>query len=235
MAEVADPVVIDPNGDLILDVRQNEAPGYQYRVDSATVRQNSRYFDNLFSPRFSEGQKLSATLDSLKERGYSSSADIPPNALPRISIVDIGRIHTQSTIQNLAADFLRVLHGQPLPTSPPVSNLANLAVVADRFDALPYFIKYMQRKKYLQAVDAKAKGKPSTALPEERVRQKLLVGLFFDYPPWVSRYSKQLIIRDSVYWKPGKEISENAALWWDLPGVEGTSLRLDYLSAANLQ
>jgi hypothetical protein len=223
MAEAADPVVVDPSGDLILDIRQDEGDtGYQYRVDSRIIRQNSRYFDNLFGDRFSEGQKLAAALESLKAKGYSRPADAPPDELPHISIVNIGRIYTQSTIQNLAADFLGILHDQQLPANPPVANLANIAVVADRFDALPHFTKYILRKKYLQAVDTKAKGKASTALSEERVRQKLLIGLTFDHPPWVTKYSRHLIMRDSVQWRPGKEVDASAAVWWDLPhGVEG--------------
>lgn len=223
MAQSVDPIVVDPSGDLILDIRQDGgATQYQYRVNSRTIRQNSKYFDNLFSDRFNEGQKLSAGLESLKSRGYTTPADAPTNELPHISIENIGRIYTQSTIQNLAADFLIILHGQSLSANPPVANLANIAVVADRFDALAHFTKYMLRKKYLQAVDAKSKGKPSTTLLEEKVRQKLLIGLLFDHPPWVTQYSKHLIMRDSVQWIPGKEVDDTAALWWDLPHqVEG--------------
>jgi hypothetical protein len=235
MAEQLDPINIEANGDLILDIRQQESDfGFLYRVDSRVVQQNSRYFENLLSPRFKEGQNLQAALGALKAAGYATPAEAPADALPKISIVDVGRISKVSTIQNLAADFLRALHDQQIPANPPVANLANLAVVADRFNALPHFTAYMRRKKYLQFVDAKVKGKSNTTLSEERVRQKLLVGFMFDHPPWVARYSKHLILRDSVQWKPGAEQDDTAALWWDLPnGVEGTCCRQALSTHAN--
>lgn len=211
---------------MILEVCQDEGgPQFRYRVDSRVLQQNSRYFGNLLGDRFNEGQKLSATLDALKLAGHSNVADAPADALPTISIVNVGRISKVSTIQNLAADFFRALHGHDFGVaSPPVANLANLAIVADRFDALPYFSRYIQKKKYLLAIDAKSKGRASISLVEERVRQKLLVGLLFDHSPWVTRYSKYLIMRDSVQWKPGAEPDDTAALWWDIPnGVEGVN------------
>lgn len=218
-------IPIEPHGDLILKVRQNEeASEFRYRVSSRTLKENSRYFENLLSGRFSEGQKLSAALEALKLEGHATSAEVPEDALPTISIVDVGRISKVSSIQNLFADFLKVLHGQQLTVPPPIANMANLAVVADRFDALPYFAVQVQRKRYIQAADAKTKKRAGTsALPlEERVRQKLLIGLFLDHPSWVSANSKHLIIRDSVQWKPEVEEDDSLALWWDIPGgVEG--------------
>lgn len=216
---------IEPHGDLILNVRQSEdAPEFRYRVSSRMLQENSRYFENLLSGRFSEGQKLAAALEALKLDGYAMPAEAPEDALPTISIMNVGRISKVSSIQNLFADFLGVLHGQQLAVPPPIANLANLAVVADRFDALPYFSMQVQKKRYIQAADAKMKKKSSTTAPplEERVRQKLLIGLFLDHPSWVTTSSKHLIIRDSMQWKPGVEEDESLALWWDIPGgVEG--------------
>lgn len=58
-------------------------------------------------------------------------------------------------------------------------------------------------------------------MSEERVRQKLLVGLLFDHAPWVTRYSKHLILRDSSQWQPGTEEDHTKPLWWNFPnGVE---------------
>lgn len=228
MPEGKPPTVIAPGGDLILDVCQEEGgTQFSYRVDSAALQQNSRYFENLLSDRFSEGKTLSAALEALKLAGHSNIADAPADALPRISIVHVGRISISkgSSIQNLTADFLRALHNLDLAVaSPPVANLANLAVAADRFDAVSCLSKYIQRKKFVQAIDSKARGRPSPALTEERARQKLLIGLLLDHPVWVTRYSKYLIIRDSVRWQPGVEEDHTKALWWDIPnGIEGGS------------
>ncbi|KAH7389885.1 hypothetical protein BKA66DRAFT_460033 [Pyrenochaeta sp. MPI-SDFR-AT-0127] len=235
MSEEDEPLVIAPNGDLILVVAQDEGrQRFAYRVDSKTMQQSSRYFQNLLSDRFSEGQQLSAALEALKIRGHASIADATADELPHISIVNVGRIATSkaSSVQNLLADFFRAVHGLDLAVAaPPVANLANLAVVADRFDAVACLSKFVQRKKYLHLVDAKAKGRPSPTLTEERARQKLFVGLLFDHPSWVTRYSKHLIMRDSSQWRPGVEEDHTKALWWDIPnGVEGEMIvRREYI------
>lgn len=104
-------VVIAPAGDLILDVSQDKgAHQFSYRVNSNTLRDSSRYFENLLSDRFREGQELSAALEALKLAGHSNLADAPTNALPRIAIVNVGRV-SASSIENLVADFLRAVHG----------------------------------------------------------------------------------------------------------------------------
>jgi hypothetical protein len=228
-------LVVAANGDFILDVAQDEG-GQQasYRVDSKTLQQNSRYFENLLSDRFSEGRQLSAALDALKLSEHVSIGDAPADVLPHISIINVGRVAVAKTssIRNLLADFLRAIHGLDLAAAnPPVANLANLAVVADRFDAVACMSRYVQRKKYLQLIDAKARGKQNPTQTEERIRQKLLIGLLFDHPSWVTRYSKHLIMRDSVQWRPGTEEDHTKALWWDIPnGVEDEMIqRREYI------
>lgn len=218
-------IVIVPTGDFVLDIRhEDDGRPFSYRVDSHALRQNSRYFDRLLSNRFSEGVSLSAAHTALIQSGkYATIADAPLHLLPHVSVVDIGRISKVSTIQQLAADFLRILHGLELTTpTPPLANLANLAVVADRFDAIAAVSRHVTRKKYLQALDAKTKPKPQAAFAEERVRQRLIVGLLFDHPPWVAMCSAQLILRNSARWSPDAPEDYAVPLWWDLPdGVEG--------------
>lgn len=235
MSDEDDLLVIAPNGDLILDVSQEESSKqYSYRVDSKTLQQNSRYFENLLSGRFSEGQKLAAALKELNLAGHASLEDAPIETLPRIPIVNAGRIAISkaSSIRTLVADFLRAIHGLDLAVpNPPIANIANLAVVADRFDAVDCVARYVQRKKFLQLAEAKSKGRASPALTEERVRQKLLIGLLLDHPPWVTRHSKYLIIRDSVQWRPDAEEDHTKALWWDIPnGLEDEMIqRREYI------
>jgi hypothetical protein len=235
MSDEDDPLVIASSGDLILDVAQEEhEQRYSYRVDSKTLQNNSRYFENLLSDRFSEGQQLSTALDALRLSGYSDITEVSAEVLPHISIINVGRIaiSKSSALQNLLADFLRAIHGFDLAISnPPVANLANLAIVADRFDAVACLSRYVQRRKYLHVLDAKSKGKPNPTLTEERVRQKLLVGLLFDHPLWVTKYSKHLMMRDSIQWRPGVEEDYTKALWWDIPnGVEDEMIqRREYI------
>ncbi|KAF1927086.1 uncharacterized protein M421DRAFT_101903 [Didymella exigua CBS 183.55] len=235
MPDEDDLLVIAFGGDLVLDVSQEEgSQQYSYRVDSKILQQNSRYFENLLSERFSEGQKLAAALQDLKLAGHASLGDTPIENLPRISIVNAGRIAISkaSSIRNLIADFLRAIHGLDLAVfNPPVANIANLAVVADRFDAVDCVAKYVQRKKFMQLTEAKAKGRTSPTLTEERARQKLLIGLLLDHPPWVTRYSKHLIMRDSVQWQADAEEDHTKALWWDIPnGLEDEMIqRREYI------
>lgn len=235
MSDDDDPLIVAASGDLVLDIAQEDnGQRYSYRVDSQTLQQNSRYFENLLSDRFSEGQQLSATLRALKLGGYADIAEAPADVLTHISIVNVGRIaiSKNSAIKLLLADFFRAVHGLDLAIpNPPIGNLANLAVVADRFDAVACLAKYVQRRKYLQFADAKAKGKTAPVLNEERVRQKLFAGLLFDHPPWVTRYSKHLIMRDSMQWRPGTEEDHTKALWWDIPnGVEDEMIqRREYI------
>ncbi|KAJ4987107.1 hydroxyproline-rich glycoprotein [Stagonosporopsis vannaccii] len=235
MSDEDDLLVIARNGDLILDVSQEESSRqYSYRVDSETLQRNSRYFENLLSERFSEGQKLAAALKELNLAGHATPEDAPLQVLPRISIVNAGRIAISkaSSIRNLVADFLRAIHGLDLAVpNPPVANIANLAVVADRFDAVDCVARYVQRKKFLHLTEAKSKGRASPALTEERVRQKLLIGLLLDHPPWVTRYTRHLIIRDSAQWRPDAEEDHTKALWWDIPnGLEDEMIqRREYI------
>jgi hypothetical protein len=59
-------LVIAANGNLILDVAQEEGgQRFSYRADSKVLQQNSRYFENLLSDRFSEGQQLEKALEAL--------------------------------------------------------------------------------------------------------------------------------------------------------------------------
>lgn len=230
MSDEDDAITFASTGDLILDVAQDETDErYSYRVDSKVLRQHSRYFENLLSDRFNEGQQLSAALAALKLKGYPDMTEVPADELPRITIIHVGRIAISKTsaLQPLLADFLRAIHGLELAApNPPVANLANLAVVADRFDAVACLSTYVRRRKYLHIVDAKSRGKPNPTLTEDRVRQKLLVGIFFDHPPWVTKYSKHLIMRDSAQWKPGTELDHAKALWWDIPNaVEDEMIR----------
>jgi hypothetical protein len=217
---------ITSTGDIVLDV-QDETRNqiYSYRVSTAHLKQTSPYFVSLLDPnKFGEGANVAEKLAVLR-KSYDDIADAPTEELPRVAISDIGRISRVNTIKNLVFDFLSALHGLELSTpNPPISNLANLAVVADRFDALPALSHYVHRKRFLRTIDAKTKGKAAT-LSEERVRQKLLIGLLLDHPAWVSLYSKRMIIGDSIRWKDDVLDGEDEvepALWWDIPrGIEG--------------
>lgn len=224
----AEPTVIAASGDLILNVRQRiDSEVFSYRVESRSLCDVSRYFDILLGERFEEGARVKAVHESLRAK-YTEVGFAPAGELPRVDITDIGSISRVKSIHNITADFLRTLHGIDLAIpNPPVPNIANLAIVADRFDALPFFANHVKRKKYLHIIEAKSRGKTSSALTEERMRQKLLCGILLDYPPWVIRYSKRMIINGSVRWR--EQSKQEDAQWWDLPkGVEGRTVARSY-------
>ncbi|KAK3717002.1 hypothetical protein LTR37_006057 [Vermiconidia calcicola] len=207
-------VAIAAHGDIVLRIEHQIGKGKavrSFRVDSRTLRSNSKYFESLLQPgRFGEAANIEARHKSICER-YGNLAQAPAEELPIVDIEDLGRINVK-TIDGLVSDFLYVLHGNDTHSHPPVANLANLAVVADRFDALKMVKDYVRRKKMIRALDGKTTPKQDAVLTEEKVRQRLLVGIMLDYPAWVDRYSARMITKGWV----GAELEISTPLWWDL-------------------
>jgi hypothetical protein len=221
--------IISSLGDLLITLYDHgKMLTYKYRVEADRLRQGSPYFASLLHPeKFAEGSRVCREIKELRIK-YNSAEEMPTAELPRVVITDVGRISEVRSIKVLAADFFRVLHGQELSTAnPPISNLANLAIVADRFDALALLARYVRKRRFLQSLDAKTNRGTSSNLPEERIRQKLLIGLLLDHGTWVSMYSKRLIIKNSIRWKPETLEEHDSALFWDLPhGLEGMHVKL---------
>ncbi|KAL1302659.1 hypothetical protein AAFC00_003026 [Neodothiora populina] len=221
-----DPALVSANGDLVLAVKrqlENQADDvFLYRVESKRLREASPYFARLLDPdKFGEGAQVKESHSVLRTR-YPSPAAVPLEELPQVDVADVGRISSNvKSIRNLMGDFLRALHDAHLAVKiPPLANVANMLVVADRFDALAAVRQYFERRKLIAALDAtrgqnsKSGTKPE---PEERVRQRLLVGLFLDNPSWVWSSSLRLIHKGWL----GRETDVTSALWWDLPqGIE---------------
>lgn len=205
------------DGDLVLQIEHaNASLGitlHSFRVSISALKAKSKYFERLLEAgRFGEGQQIATQHETLLKK-FEKLALVPAAELPVIRIEDLGRISAVKSIRPLLTDFLLILHGQDTQATPPVSNLANLAIVADRFDALIAIRLHFQRKKVIRAVDAKTQPKQDAGLSEERVRQRLLVGLMLDYAPWVDKYSVRLITKGWV----GQECELEDPLWWDLP------------------
>lgn len=215
-AEHNEAITIAAHGDLVLHI-EHEARTVKhaasFRVSTPALRQHSKYFERLLQAgRFGEGSHVEEQHKSLRQR-YQNITEAPFSELPVVSVQDLGRISTVKSITALCSDFLYILHGKDTQTFPPIANLAILAVVADRFDALEVVKSYVERKKMLRAIDGKTTPKADIALSEEKVRQRLHVAVMLDYPPWFEKYSSRLIIKGWV----GEEPDISAALWWDLP------------------
>ncbi|WPH03354.1 Hypothetical protein R9X50_00623300 [Acrodontium crateriforme] len=209
-------IVIAKEGDIVLHIEHDigeRQSACRLRVSSRKLADVSKYFARLLQPgRFGEGERVDTELKSLREK-YPSIAEAPATELPVISLQDLGRISTVKSISPLCTDMLYMLHGNDLAATPPLTNLANLAIVADRFDALIAAAEYANRKKLIRTIDGKTTPKIDTNLTQEKVRQRLLVAVLFNYSPWIEKYSARLIIRGWV----GNEVETTLPLWWDLP------------------
>lgn len=206
---------IDPRGDLVLCISHETILTnhvHRFRVLSSPLKAKSKYFAGLLQGRFGESERVEARHADLRKH-YSSLGDVPAAELPVVEIQDVGRISAVKSIEALCTDFLCMLHDLDTTASPPVVNLANVAIVADRFDALDAVSAYVRRKKMLRAIDFKTAPKVESSLPEEKVRQRLLVALLLDYPLWTEKYSARMILKGWV----AREIDDTSALWWDLP------------------
>ena len=160
---------------------------------------------------------MAATHQHLKTKYTTLDASVPADELPQVKIVDVGRISPAvKTIKPLMADFLCALHARNLTTpTPPLASIANLCIVADRFDCLVPWRAYCKNHKMIAALDAKSKA--AISWTEERTRQRLLVGIFLENASWVYQASLRLVHRGWV----GREHEDDAALWCDLPaGIE---------------
>ncbi|EME47223.1 hypothetical protein DOTSEDRAFT_96863, partial [Dothistroma septosporum NZE10] len=223
-------VDIAPDGDVVLSIRHEAAASAgvsRFRVRSSILKQHSRYFAGLLDGRFGEAQRIAEALIELQNH-YISPGDAPSTELPSISIIDVGRISAVKSIEPLCTDFLASLHGQDTQGLPPVANLANLAIVADRFDALESIAAYVRRRRFIRAIDGKMTPKTDGGLSEERVRQRVLIGALLDHSAWLEKYSMRMIYKG---WVGRDDVDEATAMWWSLPRrlEDEISIRRDYI------
>lgn len=216
--EVDGIVIISATGDVVIDLEAEEGGGGELvslRVDSATLKNSSPYFDRLLDVKYKEGLIVAKQLEDLRSK-YPLVVDIPLNELPRLMISYLGQTSVK-TIRPLMTDFMNILHGQDRASRKlPLVNLANLAVVADRFDACPAVSRWANKKNLFTNP---ASVKATSATPsEESTRQRLLVGFLLQHEPWVTGPSAQLILNGSSRWNDEDTPPPLSALWWDLPG-----------------
>jgi hypothetical protein len=100
--------------------------------------------------------------------------------------------------------------------------MANLALAADRFDCLYRVTQHVKKANMLHLLSGKHPDRASILIPEERTRQRILVGWMLDQPDWLFSSSKRLILGGSCLWRDA-EVSEGCdrGMWWNLPdGLE---------------
>lgn len=230
-------VLLVDDGDLILDIQHTLQPVVTKQSNDTTERllvrvhthlltKHSTYFATLLSPAtsFAEGARVSKQLAVLKSQ-YPAPGTAPPSELPRIKIDYVGQISQVTSIKPLMMDFLRLIQGLRLDGGKqagskglkmPIKNIANLAIVADRFGAAEVVGKWV-------AHNIPPPGQERSAdMNEEQVRMRLSIGVLLDLDAWVSIYSLQLIVLGSPRWSPyAAEPAETDPLWLTIPrGVE---------------
>jgi hypothetical protein len=213
-------VDIDPSGDVVIIVSDSSHEPVAFRLSIARLRSSSRYFSRLFEPsKFSEGHQAEQKLAFLRER-YGDAAKAPVAQIPRVRVSDLGRIGRVSSIEGLMSDFFNICYGKDTSARAihmPLANLANLTVVADRFDALEPLQRYIVRLRLPETIDARLK--PSAPWVEERARMKTYVGYLLKHHPWLKE-SHGIIIHSSKMWLDEADLDGSSA-WWDIPGLEG--------------
>lgn len=230
-------VLLVEYGDLILEIQHTHTTKQHtsttetlaVRVHTHLLIMHSTYFARLLSPTtsFAEGALVTKQLAALKTQ-YSGFEQVPISELPRIKIDYIGQISQVTSIKPLMLDFLRLLQRMRsetgrLPGSKglkmPIKNVANLAIVADRFGASDVVGHWVTH-------NMPHPGHPGTSTPaelnEEQVRMRLCIGVLLDLDTYVSTYSLQLILVGSSSWSLyAAEPSETDPMWLIIPrGVE---------------
>ena len=228
-------MTVDHGGDLCLWIENSSKNSpYRYRVSSAALRKASRYFDNLLNPsRFREGIALAKQLEGLRSNGDGSSEE---TILPVLRVQDV-ETPTVSSSNDVLVYFLQCVHGQVDPerlSKHKFRFIFSLAVVADRFFAQS-FIKsgmYAVHRSYEydpQKVGRRLVDDQSNPDVETGLRQRILLGIWYEMSDWVRVYSYHLIINGSREWaaaadEPVTKSGSFSMLWKDLPeGIEGKS------------
>ena len=217
------------DGDILLET--DYSPDHErvsYRVSMQQLRSSCRYFAALLdTSRYLEGGAIESIHNDILTSGSTPSTS-PASALPRVRISDVGPVTPTSSSRKVFSDLLRILHELDVSISrPSLTYMANLGIVADRFDCLYRVAQYVRRTNMLQLLSGKHPDRASILIPEERTRQRVLVGWLLDQPEWLYSSSKRLILSGSCLWQDG-EVSEGCerGLWWNLPdGLEGKLCR----------
>ena len=217
---------IKDDADLVLDIEMPSRDEHiLYLVPTAHLRDSSLYFRSLLDPeKFSEGVRVSAVQRTLRDR-YRAWEDVPPEELPRISITDIGLLSDRIRHEELMTAFLRILLDVHSPENKPTPTwLANLVVIADRFDG-SNSVKLFVAKHHGLSTAMTARWL-SLTYKEEPIRQILLSGMLLNIPQWVASCTTRLVKHGSRRWDAVAEGigKESRGLWWTLPrGFEGAS------------
>lgn len=224
---------IDGRGDLILKI-ENAVPGkdLHYLVSIKTLQAASPYFNLLLdTTKFAEGVGLGEKLAEL-ERTQGTADWVPLSMLPIITIKDVGAVPKTATIEVVLALFFCILHMKSWEIEwgqPEWPFLALLAIIADRFNALPIITGFVHEQAWAPRSFTWDEKKALDAKEETKVRQQILAGLLLGIHQLLKKQTAVLTVAGSMRWSGGHEGEEaqlakvdTDVLWWDLPqNLEG--------------
>lgn len=195
-----------------------------FRVELATLRRQSKYFEKLLSDtRFTEANAIAAALSALSSRGVEPAA-AEAKDLAWIKIDDDDEATRYARREQVFADLLRVLHGQKVTTTAvTIDYVAAMAVFADRFDCALAVAKMMNSglkfrwPTTLRKAPAGEDAKMSRST-ENVLRQKVLIAWLLNLPDKFSAATRELILSGSCKWTafPDPNEAEDEPTWWYL-------------------
>lgn len=193
-------------------------------VNTAKLRDSSPYFRSLLDrDKFNEGAHVVGIHERLKEQ-YHSIGDAPAAELPHVLIEDIGCLSRHVRPEESMTAFLKIMNGVRFDASrqlhASLSWLANLVVIADRFDALPKMKQFVREYPWLMRKYASQWFKFSSKMQEEQIRQVLFCVILLGMPEWIASFSAPLVLHGSKAWADATEDGDHGErpLWWALPG-----------------
>ncbi|KAL8899557.1 MAG: hypothetical protein Q9207_006141, partial [Kuettlingeria erythrocarpa] len=218
-------VIIDPQGDLLLNVSFYEDLSQHYRVSISVLRDQSSYFSVMLdSTKFSEGIAVGERLADLKKLNQDIST-VPPRQLPAVTISDIGvGSRTSGDLSEAAFRLcLQILHNS---AELPVGNRARVRFIcailvhyAEVFAVIPPISEYY-RSCWPDRI-SRSYDPFSTKPSEIKIRQDLYIGLVFGLPRTVEVNSAALVVWGSGRWFEAHDdsnIVDNEGYPWDYIG-----------------
>ncbi|KAI9158513.1 hypothetical protein HJFPF1_06509 [Paramyrothecium foliicola] len=204
-----------------------------FRVELATLKKYSKYFDNLLSnSQFREAGLIAAAHDALAARSIKP-AEADPQDLPWVPISDDDEATQTAGREPAFGDMLRIMHQKPPKTSlVTLSFVTTLAITADRFDCTAVIARALSSHlKFKWPVTTGSRTpspeSESSLAVEQVLRQKILVSWLLAQPLRLHHSTRELILRGSSLWSPFHEASPHmTAAWWNLP--EGLEQELHY-------
>lgn len=233
-----DIISLGPDSDLVLAITHDvvsaqdsssHTQSCSFIVSIEKLRKASYYFDQLLDPAgFAEGHQVASTL-ALAIAKHKDIRQVALEDLPTVTINDVGAIGPINSLNPLIYDFLRALHGQPSSDNKPsTSKIANLCIVADRFQALDALGRSdFGRQAALQVKQSAPKSSSLGAV--ERHRQRLLAAMLLAHDGPRVRDACAYIVLTAPSMQRSLDLPYGA--WWQLPrGLEEElSIRRHYI------